>query len=108
MRDPEHAPPWLTEGMTYLLPKSDATNNPKNYRPITCLTTTYKLLTSVITNRTHIFLSDNDIFPDEQKGCKRGSYGCKDQLLINKMILENCKSNPKNLSTAWIDYKKSL
>ena len=38
----------------------------------------------------------------------RGSYGCKDQLLINKMILEECKTQKKNLSTAWINYKKAF
>ena len=32
-----------------------------------------------------IFLDHNNTLPTEQKGCKRGSYGCKDQLLINKM-----------------------
>ncbi|XP_063585774.1 uncharacterized protein LOC134763144 [Penaeus indicus] len=49
--NPESAPEWLTEGTTYLLPKNQETQNPKNYRPITCLTTTYKILTSIITNR---------------------------------------------------------
>ena len=36
------------------------------------------------------------------------SYGCKDQLLINKAILEEAKKKRKNLSTAWIDYKKAF
>ena len=106
--DPSLAPLWLTEGITYLLPKSDETANPKNYRPITCLSTTYKLLTSIITDRTYKFLETNSIFPLEQKGCKRSSYGCKDQLLVNKMILEICQKRKRNLSTAWIDYKKAF
>ena len=106
--NPSAAPEWLTEGITYLLPKNDETVNPKNYRPITCLSTTYKLLTSIITDRTYSFLENNDIFPIEQKGCKRGSYGCKDQLLVNKMILEICHRKKRNLSTAWIDYKKAF
>ena len=53
-------------------------------------------------------MEENNIFPMEQKGCKKGSYGCKDQLLINKMILEIAKSRKKNLSTAWIDYRKAF
>ena len=105
---PENIPGWLTEGITYLLPKSEDTKNPQNYRPITCLSTTYKILTSVITERMYTFLEHNDILPQEQKGCKRNSYGCKDQLLINKMILENCKKKLRNLSTAWIDYRKAF
>ena len=103
--NPETAREWLTEGTTYLLPKSQ---DPQNYRSITCLTTTYKILTSIITERMFPFLEENSIPPQEQKECKRNSYGCKDQLLINKMILENCRKKNRNLRTAWIDYKKAF
>ena len=44
----------------------------------------------------------------EQRGGKKNCYGCKDQLMINNVILENCKKKKKNLSTAWIDYKKAF
>ena len=108
METPENAPDWLSEGITYLLPKTKETKNPKNYRPITCLTTTYKLLTSILTERTYNFMESNELFPIEQKGCKRGSYGCKDQLLINKMLLEHCKMKHRNMSMAWIDYRKAF
>ena len=61
-------------------------------------------LTSVLTDTTYSHLEQNDLFPLEQKGRRRGSYGCKDQIMINKMILENCKKRKRNLSRAWIDY----
>lgn len=41
---PEKAPKWLSESVTCLIPKTTDTKNPKNYRPITCLGTTYKIL----------------------------------------------------------------
>jgi len=44
----------------------------------------------------------------EQKGWYRGSKGCKDQLLISKAILQECKSRKKILSMAWIDYQKAF
>ena len=44
----------------------------------------------------------------EQRGGKKDCYGCKDQLMINNAILENCKKRKKNLSTDWIDYKKAF
>ncbi len=53
------------------------------------------------------FFAKNILLPAEQKGCGKGSYGCKDQLLINKAILQDVKSRKKNLSAAWIDYKKA-
>lgn len=59
--------------------------------------------TSIIAERSYNSL-DNGLLPAEQKGYRRGSYGCKDQLLINKAILEEATSKRKNLSTAWIDY----
>ena len=91
MRNPENTPDWLPEGLTYLIPKSKERNNPKNYRPVTCLSTIYKLLTSIFAERAYSFIVSNDILPIEQKGCKRGSDGCKDQLLINRMIIENVR-----------------
>ena len=68
----------MCEGTKYLLDKSNDTKDPKNYRPITWLSTTYKLLTSVLRDRTYSHLKQNDFFPLEEKICRRGSYGCKD------------------------------
>ena len=48
----------------------------------------------------------NNILPDEQRGFASNSYGSKDQLIINKTIIEDCKKKKKkNLS---IDYKKAF
>ena len=44
-------------------------------------------------------VESNNLLPKEQKGCRRRSYGCKDQLLINKAILEKVRSKSRNLST---------
>ena len=72
-----------------ILAKSNDTKDPKNYRPITCLPTTYKLLTSVLTDRAYSHLEQNDLFALQHRGCRHGSYDCKDQLMINKMILDD-------------------
>ena len=49
----------------------------------------------------------HEIFPDEQKVyCKR-TRGTEDLLYIDQHINES-KMRLKNLSMAWIDYKKSL
>ena len=93
MKNPQSCPAWLTKGITYLLPKSEDTKHPQNYRLITCLPTMYEILTSIVA---------------EQKGCWRESYGGRDQLLINKMVVEEVKLRKKNLSMAWIDYRKAF
>ncbi len=75
----------LTAGNTILLPnmpKTDETWIPKNYRPIACLPTTFKILISIITDRLYIHLEDKAITAKEQRGGKKEFYGCKDQLMI--------------------------
>ena len=39
IEQPERLPDWVVRGRTILLPKSDKTVDPSQYRPITCLTT---------------------------------------------------------------------
>ena len=108
IKDPKQTPDWLVEGATNLLPKKEETSIPKNYRPTACLPTTFKILTSVITDRLYSHLEREAIMTPEQRGGKKDSYGCKDQLMINNSILENCKKRKQNLLTAWIDYKKGF
>ena len=108
LMNPTLIPKWMTTGITFLIPKNADTSSPKNYRPITCLSTTYKILTSILSDSIYKHLEENNLYPIEQKGCKKYSYGCKDQLLINKMILEDSSNNNKNLSTAWVDYQKAF
>jgi ABC-type Na+ transport system ATPase subunit NatA len=70
-------------------------NEITDYRPVTCLPTIYKLLTSVISRRMQQYMDDGNLIPKERKRCRRGSKGCKDQLLISKAILQKCKSKIK-------------
>jgi len=99
---------WLTAGVTFLIAKNRNTENPKNYRPVTCLPTMYKLMTSIISRRLQKYVDDENLMPKEQKGCCSESKGCKDQLLISKAILQECKRREKNLCMAWIDYQKAF
>lgn len=108
MNDGKDIPIWLTSGTTFLLSKGKETGNPRNYRPITCLPTTYKILTAALTNRIYDHLLRNKILPAEQKGCRRTSRGCKDQLLVSKMVVSMAKTQLKGLGIAWIDYKKAF
>ena len=73
IENPEECPNWLTTGITYLLPKTEDTANPKNYRPITCLPTMYKILTSILSARCYSHLINNNLLPSEQNGCRKGS-----------------------------------
>jgi len=48
------------------------------------------------------------VLPGEQKGCHPGSKGCKDQLMISKVIYQDCSRRNRNLSRAWIDDQKAF
>ena len=54
-----------------------------------------------------MFLDETEMLPEEQNGCKRSSRGAKDQFPVDKTILADCKKRHKNLTMAWIDYKKA-
>ena len=101
-------PSWMTQGRTVLCQKDHSKGNAvDNYRPISCLPLMWKLLTGVIAESMYEYLERNNILPEEQKGCRRKSRGTKDQLLIDKVILQDCKKGHKNLAMAWVDYRKA-
>ena len=101
-------PLWLSTTRTALLPKNSETNRPENYRPIALQNSMYKIYTSIL----NYFLEDhcrvNNILGIEQAAAKKGSWGCTDQLLINKAIMEEVKSKRRNLVCVWLDYKKAF
>ena len=101
-------PEWMTTGRTYLLLKDPAKGpHPGNYRPITCLPTMWKLFSGMISDSIYHHLESQKLLPNEQKGCKKNSRGCKEQLMIDKLILKNCKRRKRNLFMTFIDYKKA-
>ena len=104
----DNLPTWMTYGRTILCQKDPAKGNAvENYRPITCLPLMWKLLAGMIAEEMYTYLHRENLLPEEQKGCRRGSRGTKDQLLIDKTVLRDCRRRQTNLAMAWIDYKKA-
>ena len=63
----------------------------------------WKLLTGVIADGIYCHSEENDLLPVEQKGCPKNNRSRKDQLLIDKEEMKNCKRKRVGLSTVWID-----
>ena len=102
-------PAWMVEGRTVLIQKDPNKGNAVgNYRPIACLNLLRKLLTAIISDKLYLHLETQDLLPEEQKGCRKGSRGTKDQLLIDKAVIRNCKRRKSNLNMAWIDFRKAF
>ena len=98
----------MVTGKTLLCVKEfEKGNAVVNFRPITCLPLLWKLLIGILAEELYEHLDQPNILLLEQKGCRKGSRGTKDQLLIDKMIVKNCKKRLTSLAVAWIDYCKS-
>ena len=90
------------------MPKNENTHEAKNYRPIALLNSMYKVVTAIITDFIIDHCTTNNIVTEEQAAGKLGSWGCADQLLINKMVYDEVIKNRRNLVTVWLDYKKAF
>lgn len=64
-------------------------------------------MSGIIADSMYEFFVENDALPVEQKGCRRKTRGTKEQLLIDKMALSDCKRKHKNVAKAWVDYEKA-
>ena len=101
-------PEWLVTGRTVLLQKSNESAQAKNYCPIACQNIEYELFTGRINSLIIDHCTTNNIIMPEQAGGKQGSWGCTDQLLVNKKILDEAKQHRCNLLMMWFGYKKAF
>jgi hypothetical protein len=74
-----------------MLPKSGPASQTKNYRPIPCLPTLYKILASVISSKLYVHFTENKILAPEQVGCRKGSRGCKELLIVDSVVSQQAK-----------------
>ena len=103
-----NVPEWIVKRRTVLIQKDTMKGTQAdNYCPITCLPIMWKLLTGIMGEKLYQHLERNGMLADEQKGCWKRSQGAKDQLLVDKAILKNCRRRMTNVLMAWIDCKKT-
>ncbi|XP_044766219.1 uncharacterized protein LOC123322341 [Coccinella septempunctata] len=107
LENPEIIPSYFTKGKTFMVPKKGDLAQPENYRPITCLPSAYKILTSTLAHKISTHLKSNNIMAWEQNGCKSKSRGSKELLVIDRAITKQAKKKNKNIAVAWIDYQKA-
>ena len=56
----------------------------------------------------HFYCAIKSIIIVEQGGGRKHSWGCNNQLLINKMVLDQVKKQRRNLFMMWLDYHKAF
>ena len=104
-KDNNLIPASLPSGRTVLLPKTEDLSDEKNFSPITCLNTSYKILTGLIAKYMREHARSNTIWDEGQLGAVEGVLGTVDQLIIDKCIMEEVKQYHRNLAVAFYDYK---
>ena len=101
-------PEWMLKGRTVLIQKYPAKGTvASNYRPIASLPLMWKLLTGIFVNKIYEHLLMNSILSYEQKRCKKGARGTRDQLLIDEVVLTEVKRFRKNVTMVYIDYRNA-
>ena len=101
-------PSWLVKSRTVLIQKDSAKDNATgNYQPIACLNLLRELKTGITADKLYQHLKNENLLLEEQKGCRYASRGTKDQLLIDKAVIRNCKRRKTNLNIAWVDFRKA-
>ena len=84
-----------------LIPKAGCEGRLDQYRPITCLNTAYKLLTTVLTEVLYDHAMEHAYLPPEQWAIRRGHRGCLDALMVDSMVAREAMVHPRSLSVAW-------
>ena len=94
-------PEWMTKGKTIFIQKDPSKGTaPNNYRLITCLPMMWKIQTARIREKIYCSLTSSGSFPNEQKGCRKGSRGTAELLYIDKHIL-NDKTEKSSYGLDW-------
>ena len=97
---------WPT-GRTVQIPKTKDLSNEQKHRPITCLNTSYKIMTGLIGKYMRKYALENNIWDEGQLGAVEGVIGTVDQLIIDNCIMEEVKTYHRNLAVAFYDYQKA-
>ena len=101
-------PSWSVKSRTVLIQKDTAKSNTVgNYQPIACLNLLWKLKTCIIVDKLYRHLENENLLLEEQKGCRHASRDTKDQLLLDKAVIRNCKRRKTNLNMARVDFRKA-
>ena len=100
-------PTWRPLERTVLIPKSKDLSDEKNYRPITCSNTSYKLFTGLVGKFMRNNSLENNIWDEGQLGAAEGVLGTVDQLIIDICIMEEVNTQHRSLAVAFYDYKRA-
>ena len=98
---------WVCTGRVSLLPKPGEWSE-SNQRPITCLNTMYKWITSVLRHFHNVHLKQHGLMQIDQRGAKEKSSGTVSNLLVDDMVLRDARLHHRNVFCYWVDVRKAF
>ena len=99
-------PEWMNKGKTTFIQKHlNKWNVSKNYRPITCLQSMWKILTAQIRKKIYYSLTSRGLFPDEQKKCCKGSTG-QSRITLHRSAHPKWEQNKTEKYSYGLDWQK--
>lgn len=106
--DQEAVTEELTTGLIISLYKGKKSkNNPANYRPITLLTSIFKILEGVVTNRIKKILIRDNIIHSEQAGYQKNRSAIENLFIIDK-CLKISKQQKRKIFVTFMDISKAF
>ena len=100
-------PNWMVRGKTVMIPKEGCVGKAEQFRPIACLNTSYKLLTGALAGMITEHTLRVGVLPAEQKAIRKGTRECLDALTVDMAVADEAKRDKRDLSVAWVDYRKA-
>lgn len=97
IEEPESIPKCITHGRTILLPDGVDLSNERNYRTITCLSTSDKVCRGIIGKYMKRQRDRNNIWDRNKLEICEGVLGTVDQLLVHSSIMEVVRDHKTNL-----------
>lgn len=89
-----------------MMSKNKNTRDPAQYRPMACLLTIYKLFIVYLANKIYAHVEANNTLVEQQIGCRKEHISCKEQLVIDSVVMRQAHTPNRNLHMVYIDFKK--
>ncbi len=83
--------------------KKGSTDDYGNFRPISLLSTLYKLFSGCIASRITTVASDNKWLSQEQKGFLPGVHGIQEHTMLLEAAIEEARSQKGSVTICWLD-----
>lgn len=100
---------WFCAGRVVSIYKKGNPADPGNYRPITCLNTSFKLLTGLIAIQCRAAFEN--ALPKQQLALRKGMWGCTHAHAVDQALTQDVRSDSRGkraCHVGWVDYAKAF